>query len=184
MSARLALSAKLGSHPRDWSRSRFEALEDYIFHTLSESERLHLKLLSPMDAAATVADKLAAEYTDKLELLSDDTTKIARIESQLETARKEMQSNFQQFILRVDSLVVELRDRGGDFLDRHMRLREIKLLRSETAFRDEFEREVLAEWRRDLDRTVDESVDWLVRNNLRLWNDTLEYFNTQVRKSQ
>lgn len=184
VSARLALSAKLGSHPRDWSRSRFEALEDYIFHTLSESERLHLKLLSPMDAAATVADKLAAEYTGKLELLSDDTTKIARIESQLETARKEMQSNFQQFILRVDALVVELRDRGVDFLDSHMRLREIKLLRSETAFRDEFEREVLAEWRRDLDRTVDESVDWLVRNNLRLWNDTLEYFNTQVRKSQ
>jgi len=184
VSAKLALNAKLGGHPRDWTRSRFEALEDYIFHKLSERERLQLKLLSPLDSANTVAEKLQSEYSGKLELLCDDTAKIARIEEQLEAARGEMGSNFQKFILRVDALVVELRDRGVDFLDRNMRVRNLSLLRSETRFREEFEREVLAEWREKLDETVGESVDWLVRNNMRLWNDTLEYFNTQVRKAQ
>ncbi|MBA3440091.1 MAG: dynamin family protein [Pyrinomonadaceae bacterium] len=184
VAAKLALSAKLGSHPRDWSRSRFEALEDYIFHTLSEGERLRLKLLSPLDSANTVADKLSAEYGSKLELLADDSTKIARIEDQLQTARTEMQSNFQKFILQVDGHVIELRDRGIDFLDRHMRVRHLNLLRSESQFREAFEREVLAAWQRELDQTLNESVDWLVRNNMRLWNDTLEYFNTQVRKTE
>ncbi|HVF89119.1 MAG TPA: hypothetical protein VNH22_03565, partial [Blastocatellia bacterium] len=184
ISAKLALNSKFGSHPRDWSRSRFEPLEDYIFHTLHEGERLRLKLLSPLDSANTVASKLEEEYTAKKELLSDDTTKIGRIEEQLEAARKEMRSNFQKFILRVDALVVELRDRGVDFLDRHVRLRHVNLLRNESAFRDKFEEEVLAQWQREIERTVDESVDWLVRNNLRLWNETLEYFNTQVRKAQ
>ena len=184
VSAKLALSAKLGGHPRDWTRSRFEALEDYIFHKLGEGERLQLKLLSPLDSAGTVAGMLRAEYSGKLELLSDDTSKIARITEQLEAARIEMGSTFEKFILRVDALVVELRDRGVDFLDRNMRLRNLSLLRSETRFREEFEREVLAEWRAKLDETVNESVDWLVRNNMRLWNDTLEYFNTQVRKAQ
>ncbi|MDQ3684287.1 MAG: dynamin family protein [Acidobacteriota bacterium] len=184
VAAKLALQAKLGSHPRDWTRSRFEALEDYVFHKLSEGERLQLKLLSPLDSANTVADKLTGEYTGKLELLADDTTKIARIEEQLEAARVEMASNFQKFILRVDALVVELKERGVDFLDRNMRVRNLSLLRSETRFREEFEREVLAEWQQQLDATVDESVDWLVRNNMKLWNDTLEYFNSQVRKTQ
>ena len=184
VSAKLALNAKLGGHPRDWTRSRFEALEDFIFHKLSERERLQLKLLSPLDSANTVAEKLRAEYSGKLQLLSEDTAKIARIEEQLDAARGEMVSNFQKFILRVDALVVELRDRGVDFLDRNMRVRNLSLLRSETKFREEFEREVLAEWRNKLDETVNESVDWLVRNNMRLWNDTLEYFNTQVRKAQ
>ncbi|MCA1606942.1 MAG: dynamin family protein, partial [Acidobacteria bacterium] len=184
VSAKLALGAKLGSNPRDWTRSRFEALEDFIFQKLGERERLQLKLLSPLDSANTVAEKLRGEYSGKLELLSDDTAKIGRIEEQIGAAGREMQSNFQKFILRVDALVVELRDRGVDFLDRNMRVRNLNLLRSETKFRDEFERVVLADWHDKLDETVDESVDWLVRNNMRLWNDTLEYFDTQVRKAQ
>jgi small GTP-binding protein len=184
IAAKLAFNAKLGGNPRDWTRSRFEALEDYIFNTLSERERLQLKLLSPLDSANTVAEKLQAEYSGKLELISEDTIKIQRIEEQLEAAHKEMQANFQKFILKVDALVGEMRDRGVDFLDRNIRVRNFNLLRSETKFREEFEREVLAEWQERLDQTVNESVDWLVRNNMKLWNDTLEYFNTQVRKAQ
>jgi small GTP-binding protein len=184
VSARLAINAKLGGHPREWTRSRFEALEDYIFHTLSEGERLRLKLLSPLDSANAVAEKLTAEYDGKLALLADDTAKIARIESQLETAHKDMQANFEKFILRVDALVIELRDRGVDFLEQNMRLRQLKLLRSETMFREAFEREVLSEWKNRLEQTLNESVDWLVRQNMKLWHDTLEYFNTQVRKSE
>jgi small GTP-binding protein len=184
IAAKLAFNAKLGSNPRDWTRSRFEALEDYIFHKLSERERLQLKLLSPLDSANTVAEKLQAEYSGKLELISEDTIKIGRIEEQLEAAHTEMQANFQKFILKVDALVGEMRDRGVDFLDRNIRVRNFNLLRSETKFREEFEREVLAEWQEKLDQTVNESVDWLVRNNMKLWNDTLEYFNTQVRKTQ
>ena len=47
VSAKLALGAKLGGNPRDWTRSRFEALEDYIFHKLSERERLQLEVAQP-----------------------------------------------------------------------------------------------------------------------------------------
>ena len=184
VSAKLAFNAKLGSHPRDWSRSRFEPLEDYIFRTLNEGERLRLKLLSPVDSADTVAAKLEQQYGARLQLLSEDTAKVSRIENQLEDARKDMRSNFEKFILRVDKLVVELRDRGVDFLDRHVRLRHLNLLRSEAKFREEFEREVLADWQRDLDRMLDESVDWLVRANMRLWNETLDYFNTQIRRGE
>ena len=183
VSSRLALAAKQGASPRDWTRSRFEPLEDYVFRTLGEGEKVRLKLLSPLDSAATVADALSEEYGARRALLAEDAHKIARIEEQLEAARREMRSNFERFILRVDALVVELRDRGVDFLDRHVRLNHLKLLRSETLFREAFEREVLAEWQDDLARAVDESVDWLVRTNMKLWNDTLEYFNAQVRKS-
>jgi flagellar biosynthesis/type III secretory pathway chaperone len=94
-----------------------------------------------------------------------------------------MQANFQKFVLQIDAQVVELRDRGADFLERNMRISNINLLRSETRFREEFERQVLGDWREKLDRTVNESVDWIVRQNMRLWNDTLEYFNSQVRKT-
>jgi hypothetical protein len=95
-----------------------------------------------------------------------------------------MHANFEKFILRVDALVVELRDRGVDFLDRYMRIKHLKLLRSETQLREAFEREVMSEWKGKLEVTLNESVDWLVRQNMKLWQDTLDYFNTQVRKSE
>jgi hypothetical protein len=140
-------------------------------------------LFSPLESAQTVAKKLEAEYSGKLELITEDTTKIARIEEQLGATQREMQENFGKFILQVDALVVDFRERGEDFLDRSMRVRNLNTLRSETRFREEFEREVLEGWRKKLDETINESVDWLVRNNMKLWNDTLEYFNTQVRKA-
>lgn len=183
VSAKLALGAKLGSNPRDWTRSRFESLEDYVFNKLGERERLQLKLLSPLDSGSTVAEKLREEYAGKLELLAEDSSKISHLEEQLSRAHDEMQANFQKFVLQIDAQVVELRDRGADFLERNMRISNINLLRSETRFREEFERQVLGDWREKLDRTVNESVDWIVRQNMRLWNDTLEYFNSQVRKT-
>lgn len=184
VAAKLALNSKLGSNPRDWTRSRFEELEDYIFNKLSERERLRLKLLSPLDSANTVAKKLQEEYTGKLELLSEDSAKILHLEEQLEAARVEMHANFQKFVLKVDALIVELRDSGVDFLDRNVRVRNINLLRSETRFLEEFERQVLKDWRDKMDQNVNESVDWIVRNNMQLWNNMLEYFNTQVHKAQ
>ncbi|HEV8157451.1 MAG TPA: dynamin family protein [Pyrinomonadaceae bacterium] len=183
VSAKLALGAKLGSNPRDWTRSRFESLEDYVFNKLGERERLQLKLLSPLDSGSTVAEKLREEYASKLKLLAEDSSKISHLEEQLSRAHDEMQANFQKFVLQIDAQVVELRDRGADFLERNMRISNINLLRSETRFREEFERQVLGDWREKLDRTVNESVDWIVRQNMRLWNDTLEYFNSQVRKT-
>jgi small GTP-binding protein len=184
VAAKLALGAKLGSHPRDWSRSRFEALEDYIFRTLGERERLRLKLLSPLDSGGAVSEKLSSEYDGKLGLLADDAAKIARIDEQLNAAQKDLQANFEKFILRVDALVVELRDLGVDFLDRTMRVSHFKLLRNEPQLREAFEREVLGEWRKKLEATLNESVDWLVRQNMKLWHDMLDYFNSQVRKSE
>lgn len=185
ISARAAFAAKTGASPREWTRSRFEPLEDYIVKTLvGGGEKLELKLLSPLDAAAAVANALEEEYGAKRALLSADAAKIELIEEQLEAARGEMRTNFERFILEVDALVVSLRDRGVEFLDRYMRLNHLSLLRSEVAFRDRFEKEVLSGWHRELDRTLGESVDWLVRNNMKLWNDTLDYFNAQVRRSE
>jgi hypothetical protein len=60
-------------------------------------------------------------------------------------AHKDMQANFEKFILRVGALVVELRDRGVGFLDRYMRVSHLKLLRSELQLREIFEREVMSE---------------------------------------
>jgi hypothetical protein len=69
--------------------------------------------------------------------------------------------------------MLELERRGVDFLDRYIRINHIMLLRDPLRFREEFERQVFHDWQGSIDRTIQESVDWLVKQNMRLWNDTV-----------
>lgn len=174
VAAKLALESKGGTlPPREWTRSRFETLEDYIFKVLSEKERVRIKLTAPLETILSLSKKQTAMIESRRQVLARDMARIDRINEQLLLAEDDMLSNFQQFVMRIDTLLLELERRGVDFLDRYIRVQHLMLLRDALKFRDEFERQVFLDWQGSIDRTIQESVDWLVRQNMRLWNDTV-----------
>lgn len=181
VAGKLALDSKLGAAaPREWTRSRFESLEDYIHKVLSEKERVRLKLQAPLDTIESMARKQFVMIESRRTILSDDKQRIEALTSQLEGARGDLESNFQQFIVRIDNLMMDLERRGTDFLDRYVRIQHVLLLRDSLRFREEFERQVFQGWKSSIDVTIQESVDWLVRENMKLWNDTVEAFHRRV----
>lgn len=174
VAARLALEAKMGDlPPREWTRSRFEAFEDYIHGKLSEKERIRLKLEAPLETVASLSLRQKDRIAERRNLLEADRIRIEALVDRIESARTELQQNFSQFTERLDNRMLELERRGVDFLDRYVRLGHIRLLRDPLKFREEFERQVFHDWAGSVDRTVQESVDWLVKNNMRLWNETV-----------
>jgi small GTP-binding protein len=182
VAAKLALESKLGAlSPREWTRSRFEQLEDYIFKVLSEKERIRVKLQAPLDTISSLAVKQLRLVDSRRELLSSDKARIASITEQVERAREDLQKNFRQFVIRIDNLMMDLERRGVDFLDRYVRLQHVMMLRDSSRFREEFERQVFQGWKGSIDTTIQESVDWLVRENMKLWNGTVETFHRETR---
>ena len=178
VASRQALASKLGqAEPREWTRSRFEAFEDYIFKVLSEKERVRIKLLAPLDTLVSLTKKQLEMIDARRAVLAADSQKIEKITSQLTQAESDLRSNFTQFVARVDNLMMELERRGVDFLERYIRIGHIMLLRDASKFREEFERQVFLDWESSVDRTIQESVDWLVKSNMRLWRDTVEEFH-------
>jgi len=181
VAAKLALASKTGeSAPREWTRSRFEALEDYIFRVLSEKERVRIKLQAPLDTILSMGRKQFVMIESRREILNADRAKIDKINGQLLLARTDVEANFSRFITRIDNLVMELERRGIDFLDRYIRIGHIMILRDASRFREEFERQVFYDWEGSIDRTIQESVDWLVKENMKLWNDTVEDFHRRT----
>lgn len=177
VAAKLALESKLGNlPPREWTRSRFEALEDYIFGVLSEKERIRIKLSSPLETILSLAKKQFRIIESRREMLAADKARIDSITDQLERARKDLESNFRQFVLRIDNLLMDLERRGLDFLDRYVRIQHVMLLRDASRFREEFERQVFQGWRGNIDTTIQEAVDWLVKENMKLWGGTVDAF--------
>lgn len=176
-----ALESKLGSaSPREWTRSRFEALEDYIFKVLSEKERIRLKLEAPLETMHSLAGKQFTMIESRREILLADKARIDSITDQLERAQRDLESNFEQFVVRIDNLMMDMERRGVDFLDRYMRIQHIMLLRDSLRFREEFERQVFQGFRGNIDATIQQAVDWLVKENLKLWNGTVEAFHNRA----
>lgn len=181
VSGKLALESKLGAlPPREWTRSNFEGLENYIFKVLSEKERVRIKLQAPLDTVLSLGRKQFVMIDSRRKLLAADHNRLGAITAQLTLANEDLTANFQQFISRIDNLMMELERRGIDFLDRFVRIGHLFVLRDPLRFREEFDRQVFMNWHGSIDSTVQESVDWLVRENMKLWNGTVEAFRRQV----
>jgi small GTP-binding protein len=181
VAAKLALESKTGAaSPRDWTRSRFEALEDYIFQTLSEKERIRIKLTAPLETILSLAKKQFRMIESRRQLLSSDKERIDSINEQLERSRNDLVSNFRQFVVRIDNLLLDLERRGLDFLDRYVRIQHVMMLRDASRFREEFERQVFQGWKGSIDTTIQEAVDWLVKENMKLWSGTVDAFQRRA----
>ena len=181
VAAKLALESKSGNlPPREWTRSRFEALEDYVFQVLSEKERIRIKLNAPLETILSLAKKQFRMIESRRELLASDKGRIDSINEQLDRAKADLISNFGQFVIRVDNLMMDLERRGLDFLDRYVRIQHVMLLRDALRFREEFERQVFQGWKGSIDTTIQEAVDWLVRENMKLWSTTVEAFQRRA----
>ena len=159
------------------TRQGFDALENYIFKVLSEKERIRIKLQAPLDTIASLSKKQFTMIESRRELLVTDKARIESITSQLDKARLDLESNFKQFVMRVDNLMMDLERRGVDFLDRYVRIQHFMMLRDSLRFREEFDRQVFQGFKGSIDSTIQESVDWLVRENMKLWNGTVEEFH-------
>jgi small GTP-binding protein len=181
VAAKLALETKIGSHsPEEWTRSNFQSLEDYIFRVLSEKERIRLKLQAPLDTVLSLAGKQFTMIESRRQLLAADRQRIDAITGQLSQVSTDLMANFQQFTVRIDNLMMDLERRGVDFIDRYLRINHLMLLRDPLRFREEFDRQVFMGWHGSIDATVQESVDWLVKENMKLWNGTVEAFHRQI----
>ena len=159
------------------TRSRFDALEDYIFKVLSEKERVRIKLQAPLETIASVTRKQKTMIESRRDLLASDMARIESITAQLDRARADLQGNFRQFTIRIDNLMMDLERRGVDFLDRYVRIQHVMMLRDSLRFREEFDRQVFQGFKGNVDTTIQESVDWLVKENMKLWTGTVDDFH-------
>ena len=160
--------------------ARFDALEDYIFRVLSEKERIRIKLTAPLDTILSLAKKQFRMIESRREVLAADKARIDGINDQLERARADLLGNFRQFVFRIDNLLMDLERRGLDFLDRYVRIQHVMMLRDASRFREEFERQVFQGWKGSIDTTIQEAVDWLVKENMKLWNTTVDAFHRRA----
>jgi small GTP-binding protein len=168
VAARLALRAKTGEDgPGALARSRFEPLEAYVADTLDQDERVRLKLLNPLGVGLHLLDKHLATTEARLELLREDFETIESIDAQLALYREDLARDFRFRLADVEKVLLEFERRGMEFFDEMLRLGRVFDLVSQTKLKRAFERDVVADLPRMVEKRVEEVIDWMVGSDVR-----------------
>jgi len=174
ISALRALRAKLaarngGAAPAADPRDGYPALERYLLETLRETERVRLKLLSPLGVLRHLLARNLATADARLAAVREDERIIRSIHEQLAAYVAEMETDSQRYMAEVRNVLYELERRGKRWLDQTIRIGNFNLLRNKDAVENRFRNEVVADAPREIENVVQRMVDWMVRNNLKLW---------------
>lgn len=175
VSARQALRAKRSGDAALRAASRFDALEQYIVDVLDEAERIRLKLLNPLGVGERLISQTTEVIDARLTLLKDDFAAIEDIERQLEVFRQDVQRDFRFRLSDVDNVLQEFENRGMAYFDDTVRLARVFDLINKSRLQAEFERQVVADVPQAIERRVNETIDWLVTQNLRQWQGVMDH---------
>ena len=181
VSAKMAFRAKNGE-PQLWSSSGFEALERYIRTTLDSSARMRLKLQNPLGVGAALIDRYSAATRDRLGMLQSDFTLLEDVESQLAGFERDMAREFEGRMATVDNVLLEMERRGHDYFDDTMRLGRVMDLLNRSRVQEGFERQVVADAPQQIEKRVNELIDWMVDADFRQWQRITRHLSDRRRE--
>ena len=150
-------------------------LEAFITTTLQEGERLKLKLKSPLGVARRIAEKYHAVIDERLELLADDRRTLDEVDRQLTQFKRDMRREFESYLARIKTVLLEVERRGEVFFDETIRMRKIFTLLNRDSVQEAFEVRVVRNADQEIDKAVSEMVDWFLQRNLQLWEDVMTF---------
>lgn len=187
VSARQALQAKEqarhdSAQPAGdlWQASQFAPLETFILQQLDNSERLRLKLENPLGVARRLIEKYLQVINERQTILKGDFETLDTIEEQLLAYTDDMRRDFAAQRSRVDNVLYGMIERGDRFFDETLQLTRVMDLVNSEKVRGEFERTVVADTSRAIERHISELIDWVVDKNYRQWRFVVDFIGRRA----
>jgi hypothetical protein len=91
------------------------------------------------------------------------------VESQLAVFEADMAREFEGRMAAVDNVLLEMERRGHDYFDDTMRIGRVMDLLNRSRVQEGFERQVVADAPQQIEKRVNELVDWIVDQDFRQW---------------
>ncbi|MGB5295030.1 MAG: dynamin family protein [Thermoanaerobaculia bacterium] len=171
VSSQLALTAKMRPEVDQalLDHSRLPPLESFLLETLDETERIRLKLLSPLGVGRRLVDTYGDATESRLEVLAEDFAAIDQVERQLDLYGQDMSREFRYRLTDVDNILHEFERRGMEYFDETLRLARAFDLMNKAKIKADFERQVIGNAPQEIEKKVNEIIDWMVEAELRQW---------------
>ncbi|HXY40021.1 MAG TPA: dynamin family protein, partial [Vicinamibacteria bacterium] len=179
LSARRARRAHEQDDATALEASGLVAFESRVTARLDEVERFRLKLLNPAGVARRVAGQVQAAVEARLELLGEDVSTLEEVEGLLGSHAERLVRDFRLRLSDVEKVLLDFEKRGNAFFDEHLRLAHFRQLFDRERLRRDFEQAVVAELPREVERRVEALVDWMVGEDLSLWQEVMRLLRSR-----
>ena len=176
----IPISAKLELESSGTALSGFDRLRKYLFETLSEEEKIKIKLNSSLDLAITLAEETEVSIQENLIKIDKDIDKLNDFESRLEGMKEDIIVNSAQFTERIRSRLLEFKNRGVEFIDSLIRFENIfKLIRKEKIAR-EFEQKVSLQTVKEIEKDLDDMVAWTENSSKNILDSSIRFYRDSI----
>jgi small GTP-binding protein len=173
LSARNALRAREQRDEEGVAAAGLAAFESRVTARLDELERFRLKLLNPTGVAERVLRQLTTLVAGRLGLLNEDVVTLEGLETLLREHAAALGRDFRLRLSDVERVLLDFEKRGNAFFDERLRLPRLRELFDRERLRRDFESTVVAGLPREIEIRVSALVDWLVSEDLALWQEVM-----------
>ncbi|MFN2399923.1 MAG: dynamin family protein [Gemmatimonadaceae bacterium] len=167
-------------------RNEYPALERYVLETLRETERVRLKLLTPLGVLRNLLKRNVAALEGRLQVVHEDARVLRSIREQLDAYSKEMRTDAERYLIELRNVLYEMERRGRSWFERTIRIGNANFLRNKDAVENRFRADVVRDSPQAIEGVVHRMVDWTVQRNLKLWNSVfveLDAHTARLRES-
>ncbi|MEW6747488.1 MAG: dynamin family protein [Planctomycetota bacterium] len=177
------ISAKCHRQARAAARepqAGLQQVEAYIRERLSEGDKLQLRLSSSADSAEAIIESLEKTLGERERILVRDFDVVNDLAKQVEQTGKDLKERYYRFITRIYDVLRDFERRGNNFFDDMIRLSRLNVLRDRNRFRSEFEKQVVGNLKEQVEETLTEAIDWLIKEELALYERALDFLMEKI----
>ena len=180
VSSHQAREARAAGDEMLFAESGLPDVEKYIVENLSESQRVLLKLKSPLGTALDVLDHIDSATAGHLSVLERDFAGWKALQEQINFASTSLVERAERLFTPVAVAFENLEARGRHYLRDAFRLSNLRLLGDSKRFAEEFMREVVRDAANEIETKVQTAAEWLGTETGALWERSVAFFKENV----
>ncbi len=183
LSAKEAYRGKVEANQELLEKSRIPEVENFIFEKLDLDTKIDFKLVSPLKYLHNVFTELQQNLSEKVSRCNTDIKSIERFETRLKNKKQDMRDYTMKYKDEIKLVFSRLKEKLDNFLLSYVTVKSVILSKvGREKINDRFKREVygLMNPQSDLDRIIDDVVDYVARNNRALWDLARDHVEKEV----
>jgi ribosome biogenesis GTPase A len=183
ISTKDAFLAKTSGDAELLQKSNIETIEQFIFEKMDYDTKMDLKMLSPLKYLVNVFDGLHNALSEKVSHCNNEIKSVEMFEKRLSNKRQDMTDYIVKYKTETQSVFTRLKEKVDNFLNYYVNIRAIITMKfAREKIDGKFKREVfgIANPRTELERIINDAIDYVDRNNNVLWDMAHDYIESEI----